>query len=230
MTEQAVNAKGQRICGAKARQSRSGLPVCQSVRLLSNGRCRMHGGTALKGPAHHSTDIHAPYSKYRAALGGQFRERFLNALADPDALSLRDDVALLTARIEEALSGTGAGDRLDAIQRAYAAFGEAAASGDAGRVRNAHAALGEAIAAAGGDVARFREVERLMKLKGRMATAEFKRQIAAATVIDAASAWALVSAILELVKTNVPDPVAKRTIAEGIARLTGRSTDPRAVG
>lgn len=221
-----LNAAGKRICGAKARTSRSGAALCQAPP-MPNGRCRMHGGTSLKGPAHHSTNLSAPYSKYRTALGGQFRERFIAAVSDPDALSMRDDVALLTARIEEALSGVGAGDRLEAIQAAFETFGAAVASGDGRRVDAAHRKLGEAIGAAGGDVTRFREIERLMKLKGRLATAEAKRQIAAATVIDAASAWALVTAILELIRTHVPDPVARRGIAEGVARLTGRSTDRR---
>jgi len=216
-----TNEKGQRICGAKARASRSGAPVCQNVALGPAGRCRMHGG--FPNVAKTMT------GKYGRHLPKVLRKAYAGALADPAVLSLKDDVALSTARIEGALAGLELGPTLEGLAEQWAAFQAAAASRDPIKVQAAGQAMSDAIARAGEARAKFREVERLQLHKARLAREEFRRQIAAATMIEAAAAWALVSTILELVKAHVPDPNARRAIADGLVRLTGaaalRGTD-----
>jgi len=207
-----VNDKGQRICGVKARQSPTG--VCRSTALGPSGRCRMHNGfAAARGGGRYSR--HLPKA-LRAAYDG--------AMADPAVLSLKDDVALSTARIETTLEGLEVGPTLDALKGTWAAFQAAAASRDPARVQLAAQAHADALEQAGAVREVFREVERLQTHKARLAREEFRRQMAAATMIEAAAAWSLVSTILELVHAHVPDLTARRAIADGLVRLTGAAS------
>lgn len=81
-----------RWCGAKTRSGGQ----CKQPALL-NGRCRFHGGKSLSGPAHPNFK-HGRRSKY---FPGRLLERYQEALADPNLISLSDDVALVEARIDE---------------------------------------------------------------------------------------------------------------------------------
>lgn len=209
----ALNPRGQAICGAKARASRSGAALCQNIALGPNGRCRMHGGFRR------STE-----GRYSRNLPRALRKAYQGALADPAVLSMKDDVALSTARIESALVGLSLGPTLEDLAAAWAAFQAAASTRDPIRVQQAAQALGDAIRAAQDAREKFREVERLQLHKARLVREEFRRQMAASSMIEAAAAWSLVTAILELVKAHVPDPVARRAIADGLVRVTGAST------
>ncbi len=77
--------------GPKSR--RTGLP-CRAM-AKANGRCRFHGGNALRGGAS-ARYKHGGYSKYLPkGLGRRYEE----ALNDPDLLSAREELALLRTRL-----------------------------------------------------------------------------------------------------------------------------------
>src|SRR5262245_19691930 len=81
-------------CGAK---TRAGGP-CQRA-AMPNGRCSKHGGKSLVGPA-------APgfrHGRYSKLLPVQLAARFDEAKADPELLGLRDEIALVDARIADVL-------------------------------------------------------------------------------------------------------------------------------
>ena len=81
-----------RLCGAKTRSG----SACQN-RPMPNGRCRMHGGKSLGGIASPNFK-HGGYSKFLPVrLGDNYQE----AMADPELLALRDDIALLDARVHD---------------------------------------------------------------------------------------------------------------------------------
>ena len=88
-------------CGAK---TRSGEP-CQA-KPMPNGRCRMHGGSTPRGPAAGSWK-HGRYSK---AMPTGLLTRYQEGLGDKRFLELRDEIALLDARINDVLSGLRGGD------------------------------------------------------------------------------------------------------------------------
>ena len=85
-----------RICGAK---TRSGHP-CQNPPVKGRERCRMHGGTQVRGLARHNT-VTGRYSKH---LPTRLAERYEAALSDPDLLALRDEIALTDADIARLLA------------------------------------------------------------------------------------------------------------------------------
>lgn len=90
-----MNAKGQRVCGAK---TKSGKP-CQSTVLYPNGRCHLHGGptpTGMNAPRWK----HGRYSQYMPKNLLQDYERMLE---NDDLLTLRDEIALIDALIANRL-------------------------------------------------------------------------------------------------------------------------------
>jgi hypothetical protein len=63
---------------------------CMSPVRCANGRCKKHGGKNLKGPAHHSFRT-GEWSKWMPTTSAQ---DLLNAVNDPDYLSLKDEMAM----------------------------------------------------------------------------------------------------------------------------------------
>ena len=184
----------------------------------------MHGGTAPVGPAS-SAWKHGRYSR---ALRGALGKAYLNAMDDPQLLSLRDDIALTAARIEGVLDQALAGaEAVDAVRRAWEGVRRAVGTRDPVRIQQAMDACQAAVDRAGEAAVALREVERLQAHRARLSQVEHARAIAAATTVDAAAAWALVQHIIELVRTHVPDPVARRAVADGLVRLAGADARQR---
>jgi hypothetical protein len=69
---------------------------------MPNGRCRLHGG-ATPGGAASPHFRHGKRSRYLKLLSGDLRAGFRAALNDEQLLSLREEVALLTARTMQLL-------------------------------------------------------------------------------------------------------------------------------
>ena len=93
-------------CGAKSRQ---GTP-CKRAPVRGRRRCRLHGGATPWGPAspHWRTGRH---SRVLSRLGlGRAYQRAIN---DPEMVNLREEIAVVDARVLlllESLATAGAGD------------------------------------------------------------------------------------------------------------------------
>lgn len=91
-------ARAQGLCGAK---KRNGEP-CKNPGTGRGGRCRMHGGASLVGPAHPNFK-HGKASVVMNALPARLRRAFEAAYSDPDILSMRTELAVADARLTELL-------------------------------------------------------------------------------------------------------------------------------
>jgi hypothetical protein len=87
-----------RQCGAKTRNG----PPCRRPPLAGRTRCRLHGGASLAGIASPHFK-HGRRSRYLRELPGVLKTGYKAALNDPDLLSLKEEVALLTARMIQLL-------------------------------------------------------------------------------------------------------------------------------
>jgi hypothetical protein len=159
-------------------------------------------------------------------LPAKLRAVYEEATRDPGILSLRADVALLTSVIEQKLEGMDGGASIGLTIAAWSQLEAAVRSRETAAIVQATDAMRRAVSGLGEQQVIMRDVFKTMALKGKLSVAESKRQVAAATMLDAASAWALVSALGELVKTHVADPVARRAISEGLVRITHRGALP----
>ena len=81
-------------CGAKTRSGQA----CKTA-AMANGRCRMHGGTSLRGIAHPNYQGKG-YSRY---VPKPFGDVFARAVADPQILDLTPSVATQEAVIADLL-------------------------------------------------------------------------------------------------------------------------------
>lgn len=91
-----TNEKGQRICGARKKTGE----LCQATILFVSGRCKTHGGMSPRGIAHPNTKT----GRYSKSLPAKIFTRMQEHLDDKRLLELNDDIALITALIEEAQS------------------------------------------------------------------------------------------------------------------------------
>lgn len=97
------------FCGlAGGRRYRDKYP-CESPYIQSNGLCRMHGGAALKG-AEHPNFKHGRATQAFNRLPKRFKESYTASLTDDDLLSLRVDIAISDARINELLEYLDTGE------------------------------------------------------------------------------------------------------------------------
>lgn len=114
-------ADNNRICGAKSR--RTGQP-CQRAPCRGRTRCKFHGGATPIGPASASFK-HGRRSKWSGIVpDGALAARLERAEADDTLLSLRSDVALIDARLQELVEQLPAGASSDAWSAAAKRFGE----------------------------------------------------------------------------------------------------------
>ena len=101
-----------RPCGAT---TRGGRP-CEQPGMRTNGRCRMHGGKTPTGLANPNTRS----GRYSRDMPTRLAARFVEARRDPSLLSIRDDVAFVSAVISEKmaeLDGVSSPDWTDVIER-----------------------------------------------------------------------------------------------------------------
>jgi hypothetical protein len=96
-----------KICAAK--RSYDGWPCEQWA--MTNGRCRKHGGRAKKG-------VDAPNFKHgrysQALVGLSLHDAYTQAVADPELLALKDDIALVVSRLQQLILKLPRGDTRDA--------------------------------------------------------------------------------------------------------------------
>src|SRR3954468_19066271 len=83
-------------CGARTRTGQA----CVQPRMLPAGRCRLHGGRTPRGLANANT-VSGRYSK---DLPTRVLGRYEAALADPELLSVRDDIAFLQGAITDLMA------------------------------------------------------------------------------------------------------------------------------
>jgi len=135
-----VDANGKRICGASIK---NGSRRCQTKQVLSNGRCRMHGGTVKRGLASPNTKT----GRYSLDLPTRVLARYEAAMADPTLLSLKDDIALVQAAIAQTLDEIKDAEMRPDLDAILGSDGPGAVSSrSALRQRSARVHVGRAVA------------------------------------------------------------------------------------
>jgi hypothetical protein len=94
--EATVGRDGKRVCGAVTRSGGR----CQDTAVMPNGRCRRHKGTASKGVLNPLIKT----GRYSLDLPTRVLGRYEAALADPELLSVRDDIALLQGAVTDLMA------------------------------------------------------------------------------------------------------------------------------
>ena len=188
-------------CTAKSKQSGE-----QCRRQATPGRqvCYYHGGRSLAGIASPVLKT-GRYSKY---LPAQLSDRYQEAIADPDILSLNEDVALLRSLVFKHLSDMAVGDTHPSWKLAYAALQKLKKAIATGKAEDLITAMQELegivspnyrAAIAEGKVADY--VDQL----GRIADKERRLLIDRQQFITVERMMLMVTAIAAIVKQHVDD-------------------------
>lgn len=207
-----VDSKGRPICGAK---KRDGKP-CSQLRIMPNGRCRQHGGATPSGPA----SPHYKDGRYSRVLPTRMAADYQAAQADPDLLSVRNDIALIDARLADVLArvDTGeAGALWTAARDAYKVFTENAA--DLVKAKAALSELGDILLRGQGDWAAWREIGDLLEQRRRAVESESKRERELDQAIPVARVLLLFGALGGIIATHVKDTDARNSIQAEFSRL-----------
>lgn len=101
--------KGRAFCGQSGGKTKRGQPCRSTYVTEGNGKCRVHGGAALVGTAtpHFKT---GRQSRLFSKLPERFQAAFNASVNDDTLLSLRTDISISDARVEELLERLDSGE------------------------------------------------------------------------------------------------------------------------
>ena len=185
---------------------------------MPNGKCRLHGGLSRGGIASASFKT-GRYSKY---VPGRLLERYQQSVDDPELLNMRQDIALLDARLSDLLQRVDTGEAQKLWEEARKCRDEAMRymnNEDYGGVVLALEKLDRAIGDGLADYDAWNEVQSLLDQRRKLVEAEQKRLVAMQQMITAEQAMTFATALLEAVRKNVTDRAAITAIQAEFIRL-----------
>lgn len=157
--------------------------------------------------------VHGRYSKY---LPTRLMERYQTARDDDRLLELRDEIALVDARLADMLGRVDTGESGQLWRKlgeCFARFKKAQHIKDTNEARAALLELDELISAGVTDTAAWAEVGQLLDQRRRLVESERKRQVELQQMITAERAMLLFTAIGETIKKYVKDRATLALIA-----------------
>jgi hypothetical protein len=189
---------------------------------MPNGRCRMHGGTSLAGVAS-PTLTTGRYSKY---LPERLLERYQDAAQDADLLAMRQELALLDARLADVLQRVDTGESGALWKNVQDAFRDFERERNSEREFVAWMRLASTIQDGMADYAAWQEVGRLIDQRQRLAESERKRLVDMRQMITAERAMVLLAAITDTIRRHVSDRSTLAAISADLARLAAVESGP----
>jgi hypothetical protein len=203
------------LCGARTKSG----GTCPNRPIIGASRCRMHGGKTPRGVA--STQfVNGRRSK---DLPSRLTERYQEALVDDELLALREDVALIDARLGDVLGRVDSGESgriWTALQKAWAIY---TATGDSDAVQakrfDARILIGQLIAEGASDYEAWHDVRSLVDQRARLVSNERQRLVQLQQTITVEQAMAMLAAVVSTIKLHVTDEHALASISHDLARL-----------
>ncbi len=199
-------------CTAKSKQSGE---RCKRHAVPGRNVCAIHGGKTPRGFA-------LPQSKtlkYGASLPTRLKARYEESERDPELLYLRDDIAVVDARLEDLIKRVDTGESgalWEALHRARQELILAKRSGDSLKQMQWMNAILELIGQGHSDYQAWREIGGVLEQRRRLVESERKRLVEMQQMITTEKAMLLIGAVVGIIKDNVKDPVALAAISTGI--------------
>lgn len=186
---------------------------------MANGRCRLHGGKSPAGIASGQFK-HGIYSKYVPKGMLNLYEEFRT---NPDLLSLRENVALVDARIVQMLQALDQQGDLGAIwlelQQLFETLMRATQKQDLGGGKAAFEALGDIIENGADQFRAWSQISEMMEQRRKLVETERRRLVDMQQMITSEQAMMLVAALVNAVRTHVHEPTVLAAIQSDITRL-----------
>lgn len=160
----------------------------------ASGRCSMHRGAALSGPLHNNFKNPGRAKIYGQNLQGELQQWYIDAVTDPEFLSVGPEIGALAARSAELMRDIGDTDYLAVSARtrqAIRAMRGAANDDDIHGVLRAAGEIEAQLTAVADDKRRWDEIAAISGRLGRLTETERKRIIEAQKVITVQEMYAL---------------------------------------
>lgn len=196
---------------------------------MQNGRCKMHGGKSLTGIA---SPVLAS-GRYSKNLPTRMMGRYAESRQESDQLALREDIALIDARLEDMLAkvDTGeSGETWKALQESVHAFDAAERKAnyattpdtrDRWKTEREEAMRTIIVLCQEGmaDYAAWNEIKSLLEQRRKVSETEQKRLVAMQQMITAEQAMLMQSQVLDIIRRNVTDRSTLAAIASDFRSL-----------
>jgi hypothetical protein len=210
------NEKGRQCCSA---MKSHGQEICASTVLYESGRCKYHGGASLTGTAHPNYQS----GRYLKNLPQRLRERYEEALEDPDLHSFQEDLALIDARLDDLIKQMaegGGGEIFTEAMDAYQSFTFANRDGDAQAMRESLRRLETALHKGKGESYLWTEIRHLQEQRRKIVLAEAKRLQLTNQMVTVTKVNIVIAALLDSINRNVEDRDVKNRINQDFLRIT----------
>jgi hypothetical protein len=201
-------------CGAKRRAG----GTCGQWPIKGRTRCRLHGGKTLMGPAS-GTYKHGRHSKF---LPARLAAAYQDAMDDPKLIELRQEIALVDARINDLLSRVETGEAGQVWRMAQAALARFEREKDRQNLdgmQHALERLHALITRGASDAATWRGIGEQIEQRRKLCEAETRRLALAHDTITADRAMVLLSVIVDTVTRHVHDRAILGAIAADLQAL-----------
>lgn len=212
-------------CGAKRSQ---GPGFCLRDPMANgSGRCPKHGGRALRG-AESGTFVHGRYSRYVPV---RLLARLGEARADPELLSLREDIALVDARVGELLERVESGESARAwaqLRKIWKDFERFRAAGNVPKMQEMLELLAEPLGRGLTDHDAWAEIGLHLDRRQRLVEAQqrYLERIQATLTVE--EAMSMLGTILDVLRRHVTDQATLDAIGADLEQLVTLDAVPLA--
>ncbi len=202
------------LCAAR---KTNGEP-CKAQAMHGMRVCRVHGGMTPRGLA----SPHYKTGRYSRSLPARLASRYEAARQDGDLLALREDVALLDARLEDLLARVDTGESGALWQRLMTARMELL---EAQRTKDHLGQLAalrdilDLISQGHTDYRAWGEMASVLEQRRRLVESERRRLTETHQMITADKAMLLIGAIVGVIKEHVSERDTLSAISRGIEQL-----------
>lgn len=210
---------GKPICGAPTKHmNKFGEFYCTNPPMRNDiGRCRKHGGKSKTGVNHpnYKTGRYIDPQKNLTALG----EMVVKQLADKDAKSTRDELALLRARIAQIIDAVQDADKqitsVAHLKKAYATLLESLKEDDPILRRLGLEMLSQAIQGLEAEEQAWEEIRTTVLVVQKLVGTELQRDKIEQEYLHAAELTALMASLQDVILANVPEADRRVAIRAG---------------
>jgi hypothetical protein len=188
--------------------------------------CFHHGGKTPRGLA----SPHFKTGRYSKDIPTRLLANYTAALADPDLLALRSDIALVDSRLGELLARVDSGES-GAIWRTlrgvWANLITARAKGDIPGMQEHLSEVGVLIERGLADYAAWMDIQKCLEQRRKLTESEWKRLVDMQQMITTEKAMVLLAAVVDVIRKEVSDRDTLGRISIGIAGLVANSAGRR---
>lgn len=200
--------------------------LCQAWAVRNgSGRCCRHGGLAPRGIAHwnYKDGSRSKYARLPARLG----EHYAHALEDPELLSMRHEIALLDARLQqtfEQLSRTNENDSSwELLGQQWNRFLRAREKKDVMAMEACLVGMEHAMQGGVTQAHLWDSAVRLMRDRRALVDSEHKRLMEKHHTLTTERAMALMALVVGVLRTHIMDPRLLRVISTELQDLAIQS-------